>query len=338
MVTWCNTSAFPWQIPLNHDLVPYVCRTMANMTESKWWLGSTHLQDYGRHDWITMLTWCHTSAELWQTGLKSQWQLGELHTLKSFAALAVLCPTTGNGDRETVPRWRDGPVESTPPATRHSQHGAWNSWNQGREKQSYCRHLLLRHRTTISSTLSFCKKTHVLPFPPWMKPKVNKTGWGEVDLTFPWNTAAHTKRQHSSPSNKPYISNYILWPLPFQEARRSPTTFQQPMYNTSMVHQTCSCNGMRVSKALQHTTNWLWQMTGTRKKKGRVQVTGAPCRWWRWFHSPPCPPLPRGSGCRPTRQTCTQKARQTGLIMSPGERMLHPQKSDSAHAFQRLNC
>ena len=316
-------SAGLWQTQLNHngDLVLHICRTMADMTESQCWLGATHLQNYGRQDWNhsgnlgSSIPWSH--SQLWQFYVRQQ----EMGTEKLFLADA-----TGLSKALRQPQGihNMGPEIHETKAERNS-HIA---------DIFYCDTEQLFHQRCL-----FAKKTHVLPFPPWMKPKVNKIGWGEVDLTFPWNTAAHAKRQHSSPSNKPYISNYILWPLPFQEARRSPTTFQQPMYNTSMVHQTCSCNGMRVSKALQHTTNWLWQMTGTRKKKGRVQVTGAPCRWWRWFHSPPCPPLPRGSGCRPTRQTCTQKARQTGLInLSPGERMLHPQKSDSAHAFQRLNC
>ena len=212
---------------------------MVNTTESQWWLGATHLQNYGRHDWIKFVTWWYTFAGLWQTCLnhnvdlvlhicrnmanmtKLQRQLGELHTLKSFAALAVLCLTTGSGDRETVPRWRDGPVESTPPATRHSQHGAWNSWKQGREKQSYCWHLLLWHRTTISSMLSFFAKKTCFAISPVNENKLNKIGLGGVGLTFPWNTAVHTKRQHLSPSNKPYISSYILWPLPYQDVRRS---------------------------------------------------------------------------------------------------------------------
>ena len=313
------------------------------MTESNLWHGGTHLQDYGRHDWIKFVTWWYTFAGLWQTCLnhnvdlvlhicrnmanmtKLQRPLGELHTLKSFAALAVLCLTTGSGDRETVPRWRDGPVESTPPATRHSQHGVWNSWKQGREKQSYCWHLLLWHRTTISSMLSFLQKTYVLPFPPSMKTNWTKLDWGELvslsretQLCTPRDNIHHHLTNHTSAVT-------FFGPSKTQEgACYTSTTNEQHLSGSATMQQQWHESPKPCSTLQTGCDKWLNML-----KKGRVRVTGAPCRWWRWFHSRPCPPWPRGSGCHPARQTWTQKARQTGLTC-------HQERECSTHKSQAV--
>ena len=191
------------------------------MTESNLWHGGTHLQDYGRHVWITMLTWFYTFAGIWQTWLNYSGNLGssipwshsqlwqfyvwqqEVGTEKLFLADA-----TGLSKALRQPQGihNMGPEIHENKAERNS-HIA---------DIFYCDTEQLFHQCCIF----FAKKT-CFAISPVNENKLNKIGLGGVGLTFPWNTAVHTKRQHLSPSNKPYITSYILWPLPYQDVRRS---------------------------------------------------------------------------------------------------------------------
>ena len=295
------------------------------MTESNLWHGGTHLQDYGRHVWITMLTWFYTFAGIWQTWLNYSGHLGssipwshsqlwqfyvwqqEVGTEKQFLADA-----TGLSKALRQPQ---------------GIHNMGSEIHENKAERNshiadifYCDTEQLFHQCCL-----FLQKTYVLPFPPSMKTNWTKLDWGELvslsretQLCTPRDNIHHHLTNHTSAVT-------FFGPSKTQEgACYTSTTNEQHLSGSATMQQQWHESPKPCSTLQTGCDKWLNML-----KKGRVRVTGAPCHWWRWFHSRPCPPWPRGSGCHPARQTWTQKARQTGLTC-------HQERECSTHKSQAV--